>query len=536
MTSRLRSWLTPLTLTAILLLALVVRVIWALQPRSIRWDEPDYLLLARSLLQGAGYRLNNLPELHTPPAGPYLAALAVKMGMPIEDGLLFWHVVAGVALVGVLYALAYELAGDRTIGLLAALLAALSSALAVQPLYWGSMTESLFMAFLFAGLWATWRALHAPNWRPAALAGLAFGMSYLTRPEGLIWWAWFALILAGVTLHRRRPWRPLVFYLLLFLLLAVPYLTYLYQHTGHIILSGKTGLTAAMSVQIVEEGNALGNDYGAMLDSTGQEILWFSPERFEISMLDVIRADPAGALRRIIINLKKAARLAFDPLLGLALTGLAAFGLWARPWSRKRIRAELFLLAALLPLAIVPLFHVQTRLLAPWVPIALIWAARGLHALMLWAHETLRPWPRLRGLGFLWAVVVLLAVMLFLVKGQVTMAQAGQRSYSFSHKQAAQWLAEYSEPDAVIMTRNAEIGVYANRKVVPLPNATWPQILAYAQARQARYLVIDSWEMETVRPQLQSLANPSTAPPEVQYLADFSDPNRQTFIYQFTTP
>ncbi len=533
MSTRLRIWLTPIALAAILLLALAVRVIWALQPRSIRWDEPDYLLLARSILRGTGYRLNSLPELHTPPVGPYLAALAVKLGAPLDAGMLVWHVIAGVVLVGILYGLARDLTGKRSLGLLTALLAAMSSALAVQPLYWGSMTESLFMAFLFAGLWAMWRALRVASWRPAALAGLAFGLSYLTRPEGLIWWAWFALILAGVTLYRRRPWRPLVLYLLLFLLLAVPYLTYLYQHTGHIILSGKTGLTAAMSVQIVEEGNALGNDYGAMLDSTGKEILWFSPERFEISMMDVVRADPAGALRRIISNLNKAVRLAFDPLLGLALTGLLAFGLWARPWSRERMPGDLFLLAALLPLGVVPLFHVQTRLLVPWTPIALIWAARGLHVLMLWAHETLRPWPRLRGLGFLWAAVVLLAVVLFLAKGQMAMAQVGQRSYSFSHNQAAQWLAENSDPDAVIMTRNAEIGVYADRNVIPLPNATWPQILEYAQARQAQYLVIDSWEMKTVRPQLQSLANPATAPPEVQYMTDFSDANRRTFIYRF---
>ncbi|HFQ95562.1 MAG TPA: hypothetical protein ENK30_03220 [Anaerolineae bacterium] len=531
MLSRLRARLPALTLAAILLLALLARVAWAFQPRSIRWDEPDYLLLARSILRGTGYRLNNLPELHTPPLGPYLAALAVRLGAPLEEGMLVWHVIAGVVLVGVIYALARDLAGRR-IGLLAALLAALSSALAVQPLYWGSMTESLFMGFLFAGLWAMWRALRAASWRHAALAGLLLGFSYLVRPEGLIWWAWFAVILAGVTLYKRRSWRPFLLYLALFLILALPYLAYLYQHTGHIILSGKTGLTAAMSVQIVEEGNALGNDYGSLLDSTGQEILWFSPERFQISMLGVIRSDPAGAFRRIVVNLKKAARLLLDPLLGLALAGLLAFGLWARPWPRERIPAEGFLLAALLPLAVVPLFHVQTRLLVPWVPVALIWAARGLDALMRWAGDTLRPWPRLRPLGLLWAGLVLLTVILLQVRGQVAMAQAGQRAYSFSHNQAAQWLAENAPPGAVVMTRNAEIGVYADRPVIPLPNAAWPQILAYGRARNARYLVIDDWEMKTVRPQLAFLAHPAAAPPEVEFMASFSDPNRTTFIYK----
>jgi len=527
-----RPWFTTIALAGILLLALAVRVAWAMQPRSIRWDEPDYLLLARSLLNGQGYRLNNLPELHTPPLGPLLAALAVKLGAPLDAGMLVWHVIAGVALVGILYGLARDLTGRRDIALLSALLAAMASALAVQPLYWGSMTESLFMAWLLAALWAAWRALGTEDWKPYALAGLLFVLSYLTRPEGLIWWAWFALLLAGVTLVQRRSWRPMALYLALFLILALPYLAYLYRYTGHIILSGKTGLTAAMSAQIVEEGNALGNDYGAQLDSTGREILWFSPERFEISMLDVIRSDPAGALRRTLANGKKAAQVMLRPLLGLLLAGLAAFGLWARPWSKTRIPGELFLLAAILPLGVVPLFHVQPRLLVPAVPILLIWAARGLGGIMRWAGETLEPWPKLRPLGLVWAAAVLVAVLGLMGKEQVAAAQAGQRTYSFSHNQAARWLAEHAEPDAVIMTRNAEIGVYADRAIIPLPNARWPQILAYGRARHASYLVIDDWEMRTVRPQLRFLANPAAAPPEVAFVASFSDRNRTTFIYK----
>ncbi|HHB89903.1 MAG TPA: hypothetical protein ENK60_01190 [Anaerolineae bacterium] len=532
MLTRLQPRLHTFTLAVILLLAAVVRVAWAWQPRVVRWDEPDYLLLARSLLRGTGYRLNNLPELHTPPLGPWLAALAVKLGAPLEAGMLVWHVVAGVALVGVLYGLARDLTGRPRIGLLAALLAALSSALAVQPLYWGSMTESLFMVLLFAGLWAMWRALRRDHWLPATLAGMAFGLSYLVRPEGLIWWAWFAFILAGSILYARRGWRSFFLYLAGFLILSVPYLTYLYQHTGHIILSGKTGLTAAMSVLIVEKGNALGNDYGSLLDSTGQEILWFSPERFEISMLNIVLNDPKAAFLRTLANVRKALRLMITPLLGLPLAGLVAFGLWARPWAKARIPAEGFLLAALLPLAVVPLFHVQARLLVPWVPLALIWAARGLDVFMRWAGETLQPWPKLHPLAWLWTGGTLLLVAITLFQGQVVMARAGQRTYAFSHIQAARWITEHTPPDSVIMTRNGEIGVYADREVIPLPNALWPQILAYAQARHARYLVIDDWEIKTIRPQLQFLADPATAPPEVMFETAFSDDLRTTYIYK----
>lgn len=527
---------TSLALAFIIGIALASRWWWAAQPRSVRWDEPDYLLLARQLLRGGGYHLGRRPELHTPPLVPYLAAAAVKLGIPLEHALLFWHVLAGVGLVIVLFGLARDLTGSNHIGLLAAFLAALSSALAVQPLYWGSMTESLFMVFLFAGLWATWRVLHSDSWIPAVLAGLAFGFSYLTRPEGLIWWALFWLIIAGYCIWKRRGWRSLFLYSLVFLVVAAPYIFYLYQHTGRIMLSGKTGLTATMSTQIVEKGNALGNDYGSMLDSSGEEILWFSPERYQIGLLDVIRADPVGEFRRIALNLQKAAGILVSPLLGLVSVALVVLGLWARPWDRRRIPSDAFLLAALLPLAIVPLFHVQTRLLVPWVPIALIWAARGLDHLMAWGGATLAPWPKLRWLGVLWSVLVIVAVLGVGLWGQRAAAQAGQASQMFSHEMAGRWLAEHTDPGSVVMSRNAEIGVYADRPIVALPNATWEDILTYGKARDARYLIVDSWEMDTVRPQLSALANPATAPPEVEYIIDFSDPVRRTFIYEIRAP
>ena len=44
-------------------------------------------------------------------------------------------------------------------------------------------------------------------------------------------------------------------------------------------------------------------------------------------------------------------------------------------------------------------------------------------------------------------------------------------------------------------------------------------------------MVIDTWEVEELRPQLRLLADTATAPPEVTYLAAFSDPKRTTLIY-----
>jgi hypothetical protein len=521
-------------LAVILFVALACRWVWASQPRSVRWDEPDYLILAQHLAQGQGYQVYRRPELHTPPAAPYLAAAALKLGVPVEQGLLFWHVLAGVALCGLIFGLARDLTGSYRVALLAGMLAAVSGSLAVEPLYWGSMTESIFMAFLFAGLWATWRLLRSGGIGTAALAGVAFGLGYLTRPEGLVWGVLFLLVAVGVALRLRCCWRDVAVYALALGIVVTPYLLYLYRNTGHFMLSGKTGLTAAMSVSIVEEGNAVGNDYGSMLDSSGKEVLWLSNERYEIGLLDVIRADPMGEARRVARNLRRALHLMVSPLLGTAMVLLVVLGLLGEVWDRRRLWAEAFLMASLAPLGVVLLFHVQPRLLVPWVPIALIWGARGVDHLLAWGRETLAlaPWPGLRSLRVVWGVLVVVAVLLLGIRQQRVDALNGQGTLVFSHKSAGAWLAKHSAPDSIVMTRDSEIGVYSGRPVVPLPNASWSKVLAYARSHNAVYLVIDSWEMKTVRPQLIDLADPATAPPEVTYLAQFAGPNRTTFVYR----
>ncbi|MCB0239967.1 MAG: hypothetical protein KDH08_15280, partial [Anaerolineae bacterium] len=63
-----------------------------------------------------------------------------------------WHVLAGALGCGLLFGLASDVTGNWRTGALAGLLLAVSPALAVWPLYWGSNSESLFLAFLLAGL------------------------------------------------------------------------------------------------------------------------------------------------------------------------------------------------------------------------------------------------------------------------------------------------------------------------------------------------------------------------------------------------
>ncbi|MCD6291542.1 MAG: hypothetical protein J7M34_13645, partial [Anaerolineae bacterium] len=90
-------------------------------------------------------------------------------------------------------------------------------------------------------------------------------------------------------------------------------------------------------------------------------------------------------------------------------------------------------------------------------------------------------------------------------------------------------------PGVPIMSRNPEVALYADRPLVAFPNATWPQVLAYARSHGARYLVVSDWEITKLRPQLRFLLDPNQAPPELKHLVTLQGPMRRVMIYQITT-
>lgn len=531
-----------LAICGIALLALAVRaaiVLWA--DRAIRWDEPDYLTLARNLVTGQGFTVAGHPELHYAPLFPLAAGLFYRLLGSLEAASNAVYVLAGAALVWPFFALARRLFGVRS-AISASLLVALCPALNASVLYWGTMTEPLYLLCVSAGLWFAWTAADDGKVLPAIAAGASFALAYLTRPEGSFFIALGGVALVIGILARRRArsgkaWLGLAAYLVAAILVATPYLVYIHGQTGQWMISGKLGVTYDIGRAVLARDPAEYDRVTASLDSTGREIIWYSPERFQRDLAAELAASPVEALRRVWSNF----RLLLDAWFGLTvfptllmiLVGLAWF---AEPWGRRRAVAELYWASALIPVLVAFLpFHMEIRFFAPVLPVALGWAGRGALAMGDWAAGTLKTLLAERRLAeWLRRLIVALPVLLVCVAfaGLTVVAVGeGERSTDFGHREAGLWLKSHAPEGSVVMARDLAIALYADQEWVPSPRAEMPEFLAYARAHGVDYIVVDEREATVIRPHMKALLHPETAPADFKLLYQFVGGKGRTLVY-----
>ncbi len=166
-------------------LAIVFRLLLvAILPRVLHSDEPIYLLLGVNLLSGRGYTSWLRPDLHFPPLYPIVTGLFHRLTGNWE-----WASNLPYALFGGLLVVPIFLLARRVYRVATAWVAAgfvlLFPALSISVLYWGSMTEPLFLFLLYAAAAGLLVGLENQQRLWLAVAGGLLGLAYLTRPEGL---------------------------------------------------------------------------------------------------------------------------------------------------------------------------------------------------------------------------------------------------------------------------------------------------------------------------------------------------------------
>ena len=175
-----------LTVSALVGVALLIRVVWllSLQPAQITWDGAEYARAAENLLSGAGYiGIRGTTLWVFPPLYSLAIAAVTLLTHNSEVAGVAVSVVSGAAFVIPVYAGAKLLYGARAALFAGAIAAMLPFAVNISVVV---LADAFFLTLATTGLYFALRTVRDASPRDAVLCGAAFGLAYLTRPEGLV--------------------------------------------------------------------------------------------------------------------------------------------------------------------------------------------------------------------------------------------------------------------------------------------------------------------------------------------------------------
>ncbi len=479
-------------------------------------DGPEYLELAKSAAAGDWSAVLSHPY-H--PLYALLVAAVHGVGFDWESAGALVGVAGGTAAVGFLFLFLRDTFGAPAAWIGAGLLAVHSRAVEFSS---DVQSDGLYAGLFLAGVWFGWRAWSQRSLRWAAAAGIASGLAYLTRPEGL-GLACVLIALAALEWLRGR-WRIAPALRLAGVVAAAsalcvaPYVIALAQHSGAWALTHKKQVPqwaggAAASAKLVappaEQSDATRSPLLAPIPP-GVSAQRAQLDRGEDGLsVDQAVSKPARVLASANMLLRTSRSAFRYGVLVLVIAGLVVAR--GRPSQRAVFVGAIFVAYAALLYALTFLLGYVSRrhALPPLLPL-FGYAGLGAFALgsgldRLLARRGIAWQRRVSPLWVGASIAVLVGI------GELATQRAPRREEDRAARAAAEWLRDHQPPGPLAATR-LRLGYYARMPYVPLVRvkAVSPespldhgtdQILdQYLDDVGVRYLLIDDpKELEAVR-------------------------------------
>lgn len=522
-----RKYLPYLTLIGIILLALGFRIFLFRYRYAVKFDEPHYLQLAASSVL---YGFENILHPHWSPMYPFLIAIMSLLVRNFELAGRLVSAISGSLVILPVFFLTKNLFGKKT-ACLSAILIALYPVLAFSST--NVLTESTYMLLSISGIAVGWLALKKGSKILGLVTGLFFGMSYLTRPEGigcLIVFLWWGITLALVRLTKKKMAKEIIIVLLFSaiscLLISSPYLIYLRKEMGKWSLSQKwdTGRYAIGSLRKLSEDNKmLPVDMG-----------WHMGNFSKLKLKGKVRDSFAGTyfLKRVAKNYYDLVKRAIPSILTGSLFILLILGFLGEYLRKDKIKFNIYLLSHVLFFwfILIPFFISLDRYMIPILPICFVWIGNGLNVLYKWLILSFRSiatnspkfLEKTKKISILVIVLFLLIFSYLPEFGKIIVRDKYSRDFwadPIELRKAGLWLKTRTNHPPVLMSYNKAIDFYAGqydvKKGVSFADNTFDRILKYAYYRGVEYIVVDERYKEKF-PQLNFLLEKEIIPPELE--------------------
>jgi hypothetical protein len=474
---------SPLVPVGIAAVAVLARALEALKAQLVFHDGPRFIAVAAAMQHGEWRTA--LSEPLPPLTSGAMALVSALGGFTLEASGELVCVLSGGVAAAALHVLARAQFG-ATVAALSALAFAVHPRLVQSSS--GVQSDGPYLAATLVAIACLWRALASGRPRAAAAAGIACGLSYLVRPEGLL----VALVFGGwlaVDLLRRRATAAQVFaqgaaFALALALLAAPYVLALHALTGVWTLTQKQSAAALVGLP----AEAARSSEPAPFATLNADLASASPTRTP-------SADASGWVRlaRALYEMTCDFLRAFTPTaLGLALVGV-------RRGTLARSSAFLLSYAGALALLLLGLQlsvgYVSRRHWLVAASLLLPFSARGLERLVELCEPRLPSLLRTR-----WAPALgTAALAALLIHSALPRDEADKRA----RQRAAEWLRETAHPSAVATPRARDAYYAGATRHVAIGNLSAPEaIVGAARVGGARFLLVDEDVL------LETAANP----------------------------
>jgi len=505
--ARTTAWYSKYKLLILLVfLMLPLRLNWMLTKTPvISLEGSEYVRMAENLGGGKGLTGNfEGPEtMYTPLYSVLVAGLYRLIG----NSELAAHLVSlffGTALIIPVFFIALRMYGTRVAYLSAGLVAFHPLLIALS----GSIyNENVYLPLLLAGVYFGMRALELRKNRDYVLLALFLGLAYLTRPEAFAYPIFFVLTVWASVILARLPVRKAVAGSALivgtFLVVASPYVSFLYAHTGHLRLEGKWNINYTIANRILSGMNNSEAAYGLGPHSSVAGPLL---DPFFFASYTPYPRSLAAKVETLWAMAKRNRKVAFAGLSDLTtggplFWGLALLGLFRKSWNSRRLFHECIIgcMVCSVLILLCTSSHCEFRYTLPLFALSVMWVAKGIDESARWVRGSVRAlqWRYVRNAETASVLVAAgLAVALFGVAYSgvrknwlFTCEQAGYANL----KQAGLWLRNVNPGPKRIASLGGVLTYYAHGTKISLPYAESSQTLRYLDLNRVDFVVLDSY-------------------------------------------
>lgn len=527
-----------LCIAGVFVLALAFRLVLLKTQVALGWDESHYVRLGASM---AGGSLARGLHAYWPPMYPIVIAIMSFFTSGFELAGRMTSVLSGVFILLPVYLLAKRVYGRRP-----ALTSIFMLALYPPLTHFSTeaISEPLFMLFLLTAVYIGGVSLERPTIFRFISTSFFFGLAYLTKPEGMGYYAVYTAIMfiwglvAFVREKRLTRWMLTIVGLVVFAGVSAFYLLYLHRVTGRWTFSSKVIVSEQfLANRYVDEDEQFMashlND-----DDTLLPIDAIYHDGTFLKLLEEKKHEPTPVplsmvLRNFGIHFYRALKYMTPQMLGAILFFVMSIGLFTSDWTRQEAKINGYLMGFVVSFwfIIIPMFFLLNRYYFPGLVICFIWIGKGADEVLFKLEGGIRSMlrkvrpedqpGRMRPAHIILRILVILAFTLIPEFGKIVLRQDADDFYgdAVEMKKAGLWLKDHSEETPVLMSLNKGVDFYAGnvdiRSGASIPMDPLPRVIRYARNRKVDFLVL----MERYReryPQLVFLLESTAFPSSLE--------------------